>query len=128
MKFYQNLIKLLALFATIIFVYETFIMNCILENNLIMTIYSNAVISFIAFMHLFKIIKDEIKIHNFILQKNFDIALSIFYSASFFISLFETKIKEQNDYFFYIIFSIYSILIIIENLIFSKIIWKLKQN
>ena len=123
LNFIKKVIKIALSIGFIIFIYETIYLQEFFENNFILTIYSNAIISIISFFHLFFIIiyKDKVS-KDLSFQINIDIAFAFFYSSSFFVSLYENRIRENGDLLFYIIFSIFSVLVILENLILSRAI------
>jgi hypothetical protein len=114
--------------ALSIFIYETILSNKIMETNFLLSAYSNFVICIISFLNLFKLFNnDNSKVEHFQFQYYVAGAFFVFNSSSFFMSLFETQIRNDVNYLLIIIYPIYSIINIFQNVLLTKGIWFLRK-
>lgn len=128
LKFHRKSLIFLFSLACFIFVYETFFAGNIMENNTLMAVFSNLVISLLSFIHLFELFKyDDKNLLEFKFLFYVSTAFFIFNSSSFYVNLFEMQIRAEIGCLFAIIYPILSILLVVQNIILTKAIWTLKR-
>lgn len=127
-KFHRKVLVILFYLACFIFVFESFITGSLMENNTLMGVYSNVSISLISFIHLFELFKyDDKNVIEFKFLFYVSTAFFIFNSSSFYVNLFETQIRAELGYLPAIIYPIFSILMVVQNIILTNAIWTLKR-
>jgi hypothetical protein len=127
-KFHRTVLLILFTLACFFFVYETFISNRIMYNNTLMSVFSNVSISLISFIHLFQLFRyDDKNVLEFKFLFYVSTAFFIFNSSSFYINLFDSHIRTDVGYLLAIIYPVFSILLVVQNVFISKAIWTLKR-
>ena len=127
-KFHRKVLLFLFTLACLFFVYETFISNRIMDNNTLMSVFSNVSISLISFFHLFQLFRyDDKNVLEFKFLFYVSTAFFIFNSSSFYVNLFDSHIRTDVGYLLGIIYPAFSILIVVQNVFISKAIWTLKR-
>jgi hypothetical protein len=112
-----------------IFFYETVYLNRIFYNNYILTIFSNVSISLISLFNLFKLFTNtQDDVVNFKFHFYINTAFFVFNSSAFYVSLFESHIKAEDGFLLYIIYPIFSVLIVLQNLLITAGLWQLKKS
>lgn len=128
LKIFRKGILFFYLITLSIFIYETILLNKIMETNILLSSTSNFVICLISFFNLFNLFNDQnLKLEHFQFQYYIATAFFVFNSSSFFMSLFETQIRNDINYLLIIIYPIYSIINIFQNVILTKGIWYLRK-
>jgi hypothetical protein len=125
--FYRKISLFFLATAVILFYIETFYLEQLFNNNFMMTLFSNVVISLISFLNLYTLFSSK-KLDKSYFQFHFFIntGFFIFYVSSFYVSLFESYIRESISLFI-IIYPIFWIFLITENILLTKGIWHLQK-
>jgi hypothetical protein len=125
--FYRKISLFFLATAVILFSIETFYLEQLFNNNFMMTLFSNVVISLISFLNLFTLFsskyldKSYFQFHFFI-----NTGFFIFYVSSFYVSLFESHIRESIPLLL-IVYPIFWMFLFIENILLTKGIWHLQK-
>jgi hypothetical protein len=122
---HRRLVRFFFIMSCLIFIYETFYLMRIMETNFLMSISSNIIISIISFLHLFELHKNDCS--DFKFKYHIAVSFFVFNTSCFFVSLFESQIREEMNYLLAIVYPIYSGLIIFQNIMLSRGIWTLKK-
>ena len=123
-------ISILFLILTfLIFSYESIYLNGWMSNNIILTIFSNICIGLISFLNLFRLFSSyQETVIQFRFHFIINAAFFIYNSSAFYISLFESHIRAEYSLLFLIVYPIFSVMNILQNILISKGIWQLKMT
>lgn len=123
-------ISIIFLFLTVgIFFYETVYLNRIFDNNYILTVFSNVSISLISLLNLFQLFAyTHDNLVNFKFHFYINTAFFVFNSSAFYVSLFESHIKAEDGFLLYITYPIFSVFIVLQNLLLTAGLWQLKKS
>ena len=110
----------------ICFVYESIILNNWFENNEIFTVYFNLSIGILSLKYLFEFINSKFNPNKKLLSFLFGF-LFVKCASSLILSLFESDIRFEPNALAVLLLYFYNAFEILQGLLVSRIIWKLKE-